>query len=1435
MRNRIQEIDNTAIVSSRGCTYNACNFTIIRGEERLDVDNAEIKKYGPIFADDDIIFNHVGDTLTINYKLLDEEFHEIASEIDYMYLSGQNNDNVVFNGNKVTFNAPGYYEIHVTINGADGEYYFAYLSVFTDAQALIDETLGNMNSFVSDRSGVSANTSFISALETNLKNKIFPSYYYSVDSSKTAKVANEDSKYNVNFTLKFRDKTLTFKKDNLLVSEGGIAIENIYNLKMDLTDKKTYQVNYTLYSNSAIWTSSNPSVATVSSTGLITALKGGATLIEITTPDGEPQDFIVLVEDNGETKTRLTNTLNNIFGNDREIYVPAISDLGETLEDEIYFAAYEAIENKFTDNNMFLRITEVDENYRYVKIRLGYEILLINEPERYRSANYCKIDEYDEGFDCATDEVTLTIKYEDDKAGFDNTLKAKATELANRFDSTKMYVSNTNKNIKDYLANPDHGYAEIFYANANLDESIPNNDGFGIITMLGFGGWDYFPAKIEGMYALLARDGVIYRVASTNLKVKQVLTVKKQSESENAITAITRTVREIVGAQEAQIKVVEDKHENGAYIITIDRGESSKLELSTFVEFTLQEQQELNIRSLSITGVVAPVEGEHPDTSNIQITTSGVKLKNAFWQEHKENGRKLTESDTFVADNDAKYMLHVIFDLEDGYEIENPEINSSARAADDEFVGCPPEQPCVSDLEVRLYYGVKSKEPAKITAVPHIDISNDNNTALKLDIAYDQNATRIEIYRATSSKGTYTKIATVEEGTYKDSALTYGTTYYYKVRVCNTVNCSAYSNIVSGKIVPNKVEGLNLLSVSTDQAKLGWTKFNDVFYYELSKSTSKTGKYTVVGTVKDLDNYTNTKLAGNTTYYYKVRAYKLVGKTKVYGAYSDIVTVKTSPVAPTISISANDYDSLNLKVNAVKGATRYEIYRSLDKTDYEKVKEMDAAGSYKDEKLVTGKVYYYKVRACAETCGNYSSVVSKASALKTPSITLSVNANKRVSVKITEVNGADGYEVYRSLYKNKKFALVGTTEELEYIDEVGLNTRYYYEVRAYKVVDEKKVYGGYSSVKYASVTLSTPSISTSKKALRVANIKINAVAGAAGYEIYRSTNKNKGYTLVSTTTDLENENEINLNTTYYYKVRAFILSNGKKYYSSYSNIKGIQLTLGVPAITVSKVSLEKAKINITAVADAEGYEIYRSLYGNKKFTKVGETEELEFVDEINPNTKYYYKVRAFVTVNDKKNYGNYSSVKSIKLVLDVPKYEIERTGLNKASINITAVDEASGYEIYRSLYKNKKFVLVKTVDELTYEDTLNPNTTYYYKVRAYVVKAGKKYYSDYSSVKSVKLALGIPTYTLDAQEGQVEVKINELEYVEGFEVYRATSKTGKYTKLGETTELSYNAPAQANKVLYYKLRAYNTVNGKRVYGGYSIIKSAKALVLALPE
>ena len=173
--------------------------------------------------------------------------------------------------------------------------------------------------------------------------------------------------------------------------------------------------------------------------------------------------------------------------------------------------------------------------------------------------------------------------------------------------------------------------------------------------------------------------------------------------------------------------------------------------------------------------------------------------------------------------------------------------------------------------------------------------------------------------------------------------------------------------------------------------------------------------------------------------------------------------------------------------------------------------------------------------------------------------------NSYNSIKLTwnkAVNGANGYAVYRSTSKDGKYTLrktITSKNTIEFTDTgLDTNTTYYYKVRAYRMIADKKKYGGYSEIVCAKPVLSKTTItvsSTSKKA----TIKWNKVLGASGYKVYSATSSNGTYSLKKTITSINTLSYTNTNLvsgkTYYYKVRAYRNVNGKVVYGPYSAVK----------------------------------------------------------------------------------------------------------------------------------------------------------------------------------------------------------------------------------------------------------------------------------------
>ena len=199
----------------------------------------------------------------------------------------------------------------------------------------------------------------------------------------------------------------------------------------------------------------------------------------------------------------------------------------------------------------------------------------------------------------------------------------------------------------------------------------------------------------------------------------------------------------------------------------------------------------VSINEVNVTGIVAPVGGKTPDVSGITTSTPGVRVREASW--HEENWDDVT---TFVASK--RYMLIVIFELEEGYifapgfDESNVNLNTTNQLMS-EFVGENPD--------IRIFY--EATQNPKITKAPTVKVKNANNNSVLISWNEVQYANKYEVYRSENKKK-WTKVKTTTDLSFTNTGLTYGKTYYYKVKAINAIS-NKTSSVVSGKATPNKM------------------------------------------------------------------------------------------------------------------------------------------------------------------------------------------------------------------------------------------------------------------------------------------------------------------------------------------------------------------------------------------------------------------------------------------------------------------------------------------------------------------------------------------------------------------------------------------------------------------------------------------------------
>ena len=170
------------------------------------------------------------------------------------------------------------------------------------------------------------------------------------------------------------------------------------------------------------------------------------------------------------------------------------------------------------------------------------------------------------------------------------------------------------------------------------------------------------------------------------------------------------------------------------------------------------------------------------------------------------------------------------------------------------------------------------------------------------------------------------------------------------------------------------------------------------------------------------------------------------------------------------------YDRLTVTWKKTKNANGYEVYRAASKNGKYKKAGETTGTSFTDSGLTTGKVYYYKVRACntagkAKAYGAYSDVKSARPIPAQAKIAKATGAKRSAKLVWKKTPGASGYTVCRAASKNGKYKAIKTlkgADKLTHTDKkLKKGKTYYYKVRAYRTVSGKKVYGPYSAAKSA--------------------------------------------------------------------------------------------------------------------------------------------------------------------------------------------------------------------------------------------------------------------------------------------------------------------------------------------------------------------------------
>ena len=232
------------------------------------------------------------------------------------------------------------------------------------------------------------------------------------------------------------------------------------------------------------------------------------------------------------------------------------------------------------------------------------------------------------------------------------------------------------------------------------------------------------------------------------------------------------------------------------------------------------------------------------------------------------------------------------------------------------------------------------------------------------------------------------KITNNSTTTFRKAGLKASTVYKFRVKaykMCGTTAFySAYSATVAARTNPSVMTGAKLGGRAADALRINWTKNTSADGYIVEMYQGN--KWVRVGKITNNSTTTFRKagLKSSKVYKFRVRAYKMSGKTALYGNFSATVTARTNPsIMKGVKIGGKAKDAL--RVNWTKNASAQgyilEMYKGGKWVRVAKITNGNTT-TFRKAGLAKNTTYKFRVRAyhmSGKTAlyGNYGSISGK--------------------------------------------------------------------------------------------------------------------------------------------------------------------------------------------------------------------------------------------------------------------------------------------------------------------------------------------------------------------------------------------------------------------------------------------------------------------------
>ena len=400
---------------------------------------------------------------------------------------------------------------------------------------------------------------------------------------------------------------------------------------------------------------------------------------------------------------------------------------------------------------------------------------------------------------------------------------------------------------------------------------------------------------------------------------------------------------------------------------------------------------------------------------------------------------------------------------------------------------------------------------------------------------------------------------------------------------------------------------------------------------------------------------------------------------------------------------------------------------------------------------------------------------------------------------------------------------------------LSANTEYFYRVRAYNASG----FSGYTNEASAATSpnpLAAPGnlAATVNSQTQIAVAWTDNANNESGFRLERKLSAAVSYTVVATVgANVTSQVDSNLaaETKYFYRVRAYN-ANGNSAYGTAASATTLPFPPAPPGNLIATV-ISNTQIDL-AWADHSGNETGFKI--ERKTGNAGTYMQVATVAAnvtnfsspgLNPNTKYYYRVRA----SNAGGNSPYSSAAEAITLRNPPAApgNLTATTSGQSQINLAWADSSSNEDNFKIERKisTSAYVEVATVGaNITgYADLdLNAATQYFYRIRA-TNNGGASSYSHEANATTLQGPPAAPGSLTAATISNTQINIGWTDHSNneaGFKIERKTGNAGTFTQIATASANVNNfasAGLSANTKYFFRVRAYNS-------GGHSAYANA---------